>query len=72
MKKYNLIPLLLLFYLAFMCYLGFPHYMSGSYSALRYFGVTALSLGCIIALRQVMKKRHERMLRNKQEQENQQ
>ncbi len=57
MKKYNLIPLLLAIYLGFMCYLGYPYYMSGAYSPLRYFGVAALSAGCIIALRTVMKRR---------------
>ncbi|MDE6154479.1 MAG: hypothetical protein K2G21_10090 [Muribaculaceae bacterium] len=60
MKKYNLIPLLLTAYLGFMCYLGYPQFASGTYSPLRYFGVAALSLGCIIALRVVMKRRHDR------------
>lgn len=60
MKKYNFIPLLLLCYLAFMCYLGFPHFMSGAYSPWRYFGVIALSLGCIAALRYVLKKRSKK------------
>ena len=60
MKKYNLIPLLLAVYLGFMCYLGYPYYMSGAYSPLRYFGVAALSAGCIIALRVVMKRRADK------------
>lgn len=60
MKKYNLIPLLLTAYLGFMCYLGYPHFVSGEYSALRYFGVAALSLACIIALRFVLKRRSKR------------
>lgn len=50
-KKYNVIPLILVAYLAVMCYLGWPHFVSGEYSALRYFGVIALSLACIILLR---------------------
>jgi len=61
MKKYNLIPLLLAIYLGFMCYLGYPQYVSGTYSPIRYFGVAAISLGCIIALRIVMKRRADRM-----------
>lgn len=60
MKKYNIIPAILAIYLAVMCYIGYPHYAAGQYSSLRYYGVTALSLACIIALRIVMKRRHNK------------
>lgn len=60
MKKYNVIPLLLLLYLMFMCYLGYPRYASGEYSSLRYFGVTAITLVFIIAIRVLMKRRADR------------
>lgn len=57
MKKYNVVPSLLVIYLGVMAYLGWPHYVSGEYSALRYFGVIALSLAIIVTLRVMMKKR---------------
>lgn len=64
MKKYNIIPAILVVYLGVMCYLGWPHFISGEYSALRYFGVIILSLVCIIALRVNMKRRDEQRHRN--------
>ena len=59
MKKYNLIPLLLLIYLGVMCYIGYPEYAAGYYSPLRYFGVIAISLACIAGARYTLKKRYE-------------
>lgn len=57
MKKYNLIPLLLTLWLIFMARVGWPHYVSGYYSPLRYFGVIALTSVVIFAVR-VSLKRH--------------
>ena len=59
MKRYNIGPLLLLVYLGVMCYMGYPEYVAGNYSAFRYFGVILLSLACIVGVRYTMKRRHD-------------
>lgn len=59
MKRYNLIPLLLLAYLGLMSYIGYNDYKAGLYSPLYYFGIIALTLACIIALRYFLKKKHD-------------
>ena len=45
-----LIPLVLLVYLAVMVVLGWPSYECGATSGLLYFGGTAVTLTCIVAL----------------------
>lgn len=45
-----LIPLALLVYLAVMVVLGWPSYECGATSGLLYFGGTAVTLACIVAL----------------------
>lgn len=46
-----IIPLLLLVYLAVMFILGWSNYRAGGVSATIYFGGTAVTILCIIALR---------------------
>ncbi len=59
MKRYNIIPLLLLGYLAVMSYIGYSNYKAGTYSPMYYFGLIALTLACIVALRFFLKKRYD-------------
>ena len=49
-NKSKIIPLVLLAYLGVMCYIGYPGYASGEFSAMRYFGVIIGSLIVIILL----------------------
>lgn len=63
LKRYNVIPALLVLYLAAMAIIGLPELYAGHY--LYYFGIIAATLACIIALRFVLKKRHN--LRNKRD-----
>ena len=58
-KKYNIVPLLLLVYLAVMLYLGYPDYVAGATSPWLYFGGGAFTLAVIILLRFNLKKRAE-------------
>ncbi len=51
MKKSNVIPALLLIYLAVISAIGFPKLLSGEFSPLFYFGIIALTLGVIWLLR---------------------
>ncbi len=46
-----IIPLLLLVYLVVMFVLGWPNYRAGGVSGTIYFGGTAVTIACIIALR---------------------
>lgn len=64
MKRYNLIPLLLLIYLAVMAYFGRGMLLSGNYW--EYFGIIAVTLLIIIALRWALKRRE--MIRNERRQ----
>lgn len=59
MKRYNLIPLLLVAYLGIMSYIGFRDYKAGIYSPLYYFGIIAITLLCIGTLRFFLKKRYD-------------
>ncbi len=59
MKKYILIPSVLLAYLAVMSYIGYPSYVSGAISALYYFGVIGICLVIIIVLYFLIKKREQ-------------
>lgn len=60
MKRYNLIPLALAAYLGLMAWLGYPHWVVGEYSSLRYFGIIALSLVLIYLVRLNLLKRDRR------------
>ncbi|HIZ26856.1 hypothetical protein [Barnesiella sp. An55] len=64
MKRYNLIALLLLIYLAVMAYFGRGMLLSGNYW--EYFGIIAITLLIIIALRWALKRRE--MIRNERRQ----
>ena len=55
MKRYNLIPLLLLVYLAVMAYFGRGMLLSGNYW--EYFGIIVITLLIIFALRWALKRR---------------
>lgn len=59
MKKYILIPSVLLAYLAVMSYIGYQSYVSGTISALYYFGVIGICLVIIIVLFFLIKKREQ-------------
>lgn len=56
-NKPVIIPLVLLIYLAVMCYIGYDGYASGEFSALYYYGVIAGSLLVIILLHFSLKRR---------------
>lgn len=60
MKKYNLIPLLLTLWLAFMAWIGWSRYVSGFFSPVRYYGVIIISVAIIIALRYSLRRRARR------------
>ena len=64
-NKSIIIPLVLLIYLAIMCYIGYGGYRSGEFSALYYYGVIAGSLLVIILLHFSLKRRER--LRKKRE-----
>lgn len=49
-KKSTILPLALLGYLCIMSYIGYAGYATGEFSALRYFGVIAISIIVIILL----------------------
>ena len=49
-KKSTIIPLALLAYLGVMSYIGYSGYVSGEFSAIRYFGVIAISFLIIVLL----------------------
>ena len=59
MKKYDLVPLVLLIYLGVMVWLGYPDYVAGATSPALYFGGTAFTLVVIILLRFNLKKREQ-------------
>ena len=56
-QRSTIVPLLLVVYLAVMSYIGYPEYEAGRMSALYYFGIIIVTLGIIIALRFLLKKR---------------
>ena len=58
MKRYNVIPLLLIAYLGIMSYIGYDDFRAGIYSPLYYFGIIGITLLCIGALRFFLKKRY--------------
>lgn len=58
-KRYNLIPALLLIYLCVMSYIGYPAYVAGKFSATYYFGTIALTLVILVLLRFFLKKKHD-------------
>lgn len=58
-KRYNLIPLLLVIYLGVMVWLGWPDYVAGATSPWLYFGGTAFTLLVIFLLRINLKKREQ-------------
>lgn len=60
MKRYNLIALLLLVYLAVMAYFGRGMLLSGNY--LEYFSIIVITLLIIFSLRWALKRRE--MIRN--------
>ena len=55
LKRSTVIPVILLIYLAVMCYIGRDQLYAGNY--LFYFGIIAATLLCIFLLRMVLKKR---------------
>lgn len=59
MKKYTLIPLILVAWLVAMAAMGYRRWADGTYSSLRYFGVIAVTALLIILLRYHLK-RHPR------------
>ncbi|WP_295732381.1 hypothetical protein [uncultured Muribaculum sp.] len=54
MKKSTWLPLLLLIYLAVMCYIGRAEFYAGNY--LFYFGIIAATLICILLLHIFLKR----------------
>lgn len=56
-KRYDLVPAILLVYLGVMVYLGYPDYVAGATSPWLYFGGTAFTLIVIFLLRINLKKR---------------
>lgn len=56
-----ILPAIMLIYLGFMAYVGYPHLLAGEY--LFYFGIIGISLVIIIALHFVLKKKE--LLRQK-------
>ncbi len=67
LKRYNVVPLILLIYLGVMVWLGYPDYVAGATSPLLYFGGTAFTLIVIVLLRFNLKKRVElRRMRQQQ------
>lgn len=59
LKKYDVVPAVLLVYLGVMVYLGYPDYVAGATPAWLYFGGTVFTILVIILLRINMKKRVE-------------
>ena len=57
MKRYNIIPLLLVIYLAAMAYFGRGMLLSGNYW--EYFSIIVITLLIIIALRWALKRREQ-------------
>lgn len=57
LKRYDIVPLVLLVYLGVMVYLGYPDYVAGATPAWLYFGGTAFTLLVIFFLRINLKKR---------------
>lgn len=64
-NKPIIIPLVLLIYLAIMCYIGYDGYASGEISALYYYGVITGSL-LIIVLLHFSLKRRERLRKERE------
>lgn len=58
-KKYDVVPVILLVYLAVMVWLGYPDYVAGATPAWLYFGGTAFTIVIIFLLRINLKKRAE-------------
>lgn len=56
-KRYDLVPAVLLIYLGVMVYLGYPDYVAGVTSPWLYFGGTAFTILVIVLLRFNLKKR---------------
>ena len=56
-KRYDLVPAVLLIYLGVMVYLGYPDYVAGATSPWLYFGGTAFTILVIVLLRFNLKKR---------------
>ncbi len=52
-----ILPAIMLIYLGFMAYVGYPHLLAGEY--LFYFGIIGISLIIIIALHFVLKKKEQ-------------
>lgn len=50
MKKSVILPLALVAYLGAMSYVGYSGYASGEFSAMRYYGVIAVSFAVIVLL----------------------
>ena len=59
LKRYDIVPLVLLVYLGVMVWLGYPDYVAGATSPWLYFGGTAFTVLVIILLRINMKKREQ-------------
>ncbi len=65
-NKSIIIPLVLLIYLAIMCYIGYGGYRSGEFSTLYYYGVIAGSLLVIVLLHFSLKRR-ERLRKERED-----
>ncbi len=57
--KSTILPLFLGVYLAVMAYIGYPGYCSGETSALKYYGIIAVTLLVIIILHFSLKRREK-------------
>lgn len=57
LKRYNVIPCILVVYLGVMIYLGYPDYKAGLTSPWLYFGGSIFTLAVIILLRFNLKRR---------------
>ncbi len=67
MKRYDIIPLCLLVYLAIMAFLGRDMFLRGDY--LEYFSIIGVTLTIIIALRWALKRRESLRQQRRAEQE---
>ncbi len=67
MKRYDIIPLFLLIYLAVMAYLGRDMFLRGEY--VEYFSIIGVTVAIIIALRWALKRKYTLRQQRREEQE---
>lgn len=75
MKRLNksiVIPAVLLIYLGVMAYMAWPAYRAGEFPAWQYFGTIGLTLGIVVALHFIIKKRDQLRHARREDQEKRQ